>query len=222
MQTQKMRYVFINYDGLQHVALTKLKKVNPKIFVFIEATEAFIPLTLVKRLQPFGDTINWIPVHANDKDSITYHMAFYMGELNQKENKAIEFVVVSNDLSFDPLIHYINETGRRCFRVNRKRHEEDGDLDDNLGDREAGHPEKPRGSKLGNLDSDVFIKKTAEETLNRLIRSGNRPLNIDALKEYILLHNQELSLYTNVDKIIQKLEQNKEISIHSGEVQYNF
>ncbi len=82
---------------------------------------------------------------------------------------------------------------------------------------------KPNGSFI--MKSDIgsqVIEKTAEETIQRLIRSGNRPAEVNTLKNYILLHNQELSLYGNVDRIIQKLEEDKEIEIMKEDVIYHF
>jgi hypothetical protein len=69
---------------------------------------------------------------------------------------------------------------------------------------------------------EELITRTAEETVKRLIRSGNRPAEISTLKNYILLHSQEVSLNGNVERIIQKLKDTKDIEIQKGEVIYNF
>lgn len=67
-----------------------------------------------------------------------------------------------------------------------------------------------------------LIDETARETVKRLIRSGNRPVELEMLKNYILLHNQELTLHGNVDQVIERLENTKEIKVEEGEVVYNF
>lgn len=72
------------------------------------------------------------------------------------------------------------------------------------------------------FDETPLIERTAEETVQRLIRSGNRPALVSTLKNYILLHNQELTIHGNIEKIISKLESTKEIKVADGEVSYNF
>jgi hypothetical protein len=69
---------------------------------------------------------------------------------------------------------------------------------------------------------EELIEQTAQETINRLIRSGNRPAEISTLKNYILLHNQELSMHGNLEKIIRRMEEKREIAIQGQEVVYNF
>jgi hypothetical protein len=72
------------------------------------------------------------------------------------------------------------------------------------------------------VSDPTIIEETAKETVRRLIRSGNRPAELGLLKNYILLHNQELSLHGNLEKIIKKLEETNEIRLNSEQVVYNF
>jgi hypothetical protein len=67
-----------------------------------------------------------------------------------------------------------------------------------------------------------IVNRTAEETVSRLIRSGNRPALISTLKNYILLHNQELTVHGNIDAIISRMEEKKEIEVRDEEVIYHF
>ncbi len=74
----------------------------------------------------------------------------------------------------------------------------------------------------GHDKGDSIVSETAKETIRRLIRSGNRPAEISTLKNYILLHNQELVVHGNIDNIIKRMEENNEIKISEGRVSYNF
>jgi PIN domain len=74
----------------------------------------------------------------------------------------------------------------------------------------------------GHDKGDNIVNETAKETIRRLIRSGNRPAEISTLKNYILLHNQELVVHGNIDNIIKRMEENNEIKISEGRVSYNF
>jgi hypothetical protein len=69
----------------------------------------------------------------------------------------------------------------------------------------------------------MVIEKTAQETMDRLVRSGNRPAEVDTLKHYILLNNQELSIHGNINQVIEQLELTNSIEIEEeGNVIYHF
>ncbi len=70
--------------------------------------------------------------------------------------------------------------------------------------------------------SEAMIERTAEDTLRRLVRSGNRPAELDTLKEYIMLHNEEVASDEVIDRVIQKLEAREAITVKGQEVQYHF
>ena len=68
----------------------------------------------------------------------------------------------------------------------------------------------------------MVIEKTAQETIDRLVRSGNRPAEVDTLKHYILLNNQELSIHGNIDQVIDQLVMMDHIEIEEdGTVVYD-
>ncbi len=70
--------------------------------------------------------------------------------------------------------------------------------------------------------SETMIERTAEDTLRRLVRSGNRPAELDTLKEYIMLHNEEVASDEVIEKVIQKLEAREAITVKGEEVIYHF
>ena len=232
MNTQTRRYLFIDYENLLQVKFKKLEKVASKIFIFVESTQETVPLALVRQAQRSGKNLRWIVVNNPGGGKLNYHIAFIMGKLHQKLEDDVEFAVVSNDPEFDPLISFINTTGRSCIRVKRKQDESSVYEESNLN--YAKPPEFVDEFSMNNFhhdddDSsmpvmveDELITRTAEETVKRLIRSGNRPAEISTLKNYIVLHSQEVSLHGNVDRIVQKLKDTKDIEIQKGEVIYNF
>lgn len=71
-------------------------------------------------------------------------------------------------------------------------------------------------------DSAQGVKIAANETIKRLIRSGNRPSELSLLKSYIILHNQNESIEENIEDIIDHLASTNEIEIREDEVIYNF
>ncbi len=227
MNTHTRRYVFVDYSDLLEVKFKKLEKVATRIFVFIEASQDYIPLALVRQTQNVGKNLRWIVVSNAAKGKLNYHIAFIMGKLHQKLDNDVEFAIVSDDPDFDALVHYINDSGRSCILVKRKGEEkvkpkplfDHEEIDDS--------PFDPMDIVKGNepidvLVEDEIISKTAEETVKRLIRSGNRPAEIETLRNYINLHFQQMSLHGHIDRIIGKMEEAKDIEIREEEVVYNF
>ncbi len=230
MNTQTRRYVFIDYENLLQVKFKKLEKVASRIFVFIEASQETVPLSLVRQAQRSGKNLRWIVAGNSGNSRLNYHIAFIMGKLHQKLERDVEFAVISNDPEFDPLINFINASGRNCLRVKRKKDETsvfrelNVDLDPTPGFNDDFHLPSLQDDdgEIPVLVEDELITRTAEETVKRLIRSGNRPEEISTLKNYILLHSQELSLHGNVDRIIQKMKDSNDIEVDKGEIIYNF
>ena len=250
MHHQSRRYIFIDFENLKKVKFKKLERVCDKVFIFIDAKEEQIPLSLVRQMQKMGRAIKWVTVDNLKDIGVNYHISFLMGKLHERVNYDIEFAVLSNDETFDPLVNFINSEGRSCVRVKRKANVDEREEDDDMpftpsvyvpvqkvtpqaapttvsnhasASVATVHSDSQAETYVMASDLDEeFIEETARETIKRLIRSGNRPAEVSTLRNYILLHNQELSLHGNLDKIIRRMERSKEIEIQSEEVIYNF
>jgi transcriptional regulator NrdR family protein len=229
MRTQQnRRYVFIDFENLQKVKFRKLEKVCSRIFILIDAEEKSIPFPLVRQIQKLGKAVKWITVENPSQDSLNFHICYLMGTLHQKVSKKIEFAVLSNDHAFDSLVNSINKSGRNCLRVKSRK-----TTAETLSPKkkEIIKAEGVKG-KMSDSYSNSFLvepsidnqllNETANETIQRLIRSGKRPEEVEMLRNYILLHNQELTKHGKVDVVIDQLRQNKKIAIHKGAVTYNF
>ena len=254
MTTHTRRYVFLDFDTLLNIKFKKLEKVCDKIFVFVGYEITDVPFALVKDMQRMGSAIKWVEVGATLTHDLNYHICFLMGKLHEKISSDVEFAILSNDTAFDPLVNFINSTGRSCVRIKNttaekptppQKMETTAPLSmSNMPEKNGvEHKQQVPQSALESLNSRLFgehisetdeeemaqangeftlIEETARETVRRLVRSGNRPQNITMLRNYILLHNQELSLHGDVDKIISRLKDSKDIELDNGAVQYNF
>lgn len=228
MNTQTRRFIFIDFENLQQVKFRKLEKVATRIFIFTDAHNPTVPLALVQQMQRFGKNLKWIVIDNPEGGKLNYHMAFVMGKLHQRVGLDVEFAVVSNDADFDSLMVFINNSGRSCVRVKRKKEEppafDQPDLEFKMStDHDFSFENySNNATEIDVLVGEDNIGKAADDTVKRLIRSGNRPAEISNLKNYILLHNQELSLHGHVERIIQKMRDAKDIDILKGEIVYNF
>ena len=237
MKNTNRRFVFTDYENLLKVKFRKLEKVCDRLFIFISSDQDSIPFPLVRQVQKLGKAVKWITVHPTEEEDahFNYPLAFVMGRIHQKVALEVEFAVLSNDRSLDTLVSYINDKGRDCLRIQRKKHssldkqsEEPPLVIDELGSNGSAvataHPDSGEEPLIeGDYNGESLIQSTAKETVRRLVHSGNRPAEVETLKRYIQLYNQELTEYDdNVDLIIRRMEANKEIEIEKGVVKYNF
>jgi PIN domain len=244
MNTNIRRYVFLDFETLKRIKFKKLEKVCDKIFVFVGSTTENIPFALVREMQKMGPSIKWVEVGAASPNDLNYHICFLMGKLHEKISSDVEFAILSNDTAFDPLVHFINSTGRNCLRIRQSvdtpsvpdippsgqamRIElQKNEIEPKVNIEELSKSlfddltlELTDGGAVS--DNQALIEETARETVERLMRSGNRPHSVAMLRSYILLHNQEMSQHGNVDKIIQSLESKDRILIQNGDIEYNF
>jgi hypothetical protein len=241
MTTHTRRYVFIDFETLTKIKFRKLEKVCDKLFVFVSSDIESVPFALVKDIQKMGNAVKWIEVGGMALQDLNYHICFLMGKLHEKISSDVEFAILSNDDTFDPLVNFINSTGRNCLRVRQQMQEAADEkqlaFSSKTESPKAAEPKvekEPLSSRLfGERQSEThmsdegssdrtIVDETASETVRRLIRSGNRPSDLTMLKSYIMLHNQEMSIHGNVDKVIEKLKENASINVDGGQVVYNF
>lgn len=241
MTTHIRRYIFIDFDTLTKVKFRKLEKVCDKLFVFVSHEIENVPFSLVKDIQRMGNAVKWIEVGIVNASDLNYHICFLMGKLHEKISSDVEFAILSNDESFDPLVNFINSTGRSCLRVRQQiEQNEDKPLSfptrnevtkvtdplqverEIVASRLFGERQSEEHISAEGSSDRTIIEETARETVRRLIRSGNRPADLAMLKSYILLHNQEMSMHGNVEKIIERLKETNEIRVEGSQVVYNF
>ncbi len=230
MKNTNRRFVFTNYENLLKVKFRKLEKVCDRLFIFVPEDQDAISLTLARQIQKLGKSAKWILVsQEEEQEDMNFPMAFVMGRIHEKVDTDIEFAILSNDKALDSLVNYINDKGRDCLRIQRKKDNptekiitEMPMVIDELGAEKSGEDSEPifQGAYEG---GESAVGDTAKETVRRLVHSGNRPAEVETLKRYIQLYNQEFTEYDgNVELIIRRMEDNKEIEIQKGVVKYNF
>ncbi len=226
MTSHTQRYVFIEYEDLSQIKFRKLEKVCDKIHVLIREDIDSVPFKLVKQIQKLGKNAKWIPVSGKSIHAIGHTMAFLMGQLHDKEDKEIEFAILSNKEEYDNLVEYVNFEGRSCIRVKTKKRKEGKDKINMEGfkkDKNSKDIFEAKQGSLGNNEVDhQMISKAASNTIKRLIDSGNRPSELSLLKDYILLNNNDLEVQENLELVIALLKEMNEIEVNKEEVIYHF
>ncbi len=222
MAKAKRRFVFLDYDDFKRVKFRKLEKVSDRIFVLIDKNEKKVPLKLIQQTQRLGKKIKWIVAEPDAKQGFSYITSYLMGQLHNKVHKGIEFAILSNNESFDVLVNFINDDERDCLRIKHRQKKKNNS-------KTKSNPSKKAEVKLPALAEEprAFInqkqvQKQAQDTLEWLIRSGNRPAQIEMLKSYISMNNEMEEIDPQLDAIIKEMEQNQQIEVEADLIKYNF
>lgn len=112
----KTKYVLIDFENVQPKDLAGLKGHPCKVLVFVGAKQAKVPIELAASLQAMGDGGSYVQISGNGKNALDFHIAFYLGQFAERD-PAGDYVVVSKDTGFDPLIAHLRSNGLSARRV---------------------------------------------------------------------------------------------------------
>ena len=101
-------FVFVDFENVQSFDLGSLDD-NTKIYIFVGRQQKKIPFELVTSAQRRGGAIEWIQISGQGRNALDFHIAYYLGELNQTTSKDVRFTVLSKDTGYDPLIQFVHE-----------------------------------------------------------------------------------------------------------------
>jgi hypothetical protein len=195
----KTNYVLIDYENVQPKDVALLHGHAFKVLVFIGANQTKVPLDLVKTLQPMGANADYILISGNGKNALDFHIAYYLGDLANKDPEGF-YHVISKDTGFDPLIVHLKSRGIYA----------------------------QRSSALCNIPILGFIApKTIDERVDAVIKNlqsrGNaRPRKIKTLASTIhALFLKKLD-QSEIDGLVAALEKRGKIVAADGNVSYTF
>jgi hypothetical protein len=109
------RYVLVDFENVQPTALAALSGGGAHVLVFVGASQTKLPFALVSAMQQLGPRAEYIKISGNGKNALDFHIAYYLGALASKHPGA-EFLIVSKDTGFDPMIAHLRTIGVRCTR----------------------------------------------------------------------------------------------------------
>ncbi len=226
-------FILIN-EGINDLPFTLVQKIqklgkNAK-WIQISKQEDASALSMAFLMGQMHEKINKdieFAILSNDKqyDSIVSYLNSVGRDCIRVKNKKKNIASYSSNESADPSksIEVIDIDSE--VKPEKKLHELTNEFD-------HAEPIEPKGViSLGNTALDILangsdsaqgVKIAANETIKRLIRSGNRPSELSLLKSYIILHNQNESIEENIEDIIEHLASTNEIEIREDEVIYNF
>ncbi len=111
--------VLVDFENVQKLDLARLPA-QARIKVFVGQTQSKLPTALVQQTQALGSRLTWVTIDGNGRNALDFHIACHLGEAICKSPQA-EFVILSNDKGFDPLVRHLVARGFKCRRDGQAR-----------------------------------------------------------------------------------------------------
>ena len=109
-------YYLIDFENVQPAGVGRLVPGSCRIKLFLGQNQAKVPVALMQALQPFGSDVEYVQIVGSGPNAVDFHVAFYIGRL-ASEDPAANYVIVSRDTGFDPLVRHLGSLKIKCRRV---------------------------------------------------------------------------------------------------------
>jgi hypothetical protein len=106
--------LLVDLENVQKFDLGKAPP-NARIKIFVGQTQSKLPTDLVQQALALGSRFELVRIDGNGRNALDFHIAFYLGK-GICEFPQGEFVILSNDKGFDPLVRHLVARGFTCRR----------------------------------------------------------------------------------------------------------
>jgi hypothetical protein len=113
------RMLLVDLENVQKFDLGKVPA-DARVKIFVGQTQSKLPTALVQQAQALGSRLTWVTIDGNGRNALDFHIACHLGEGICKSPQA-EFVILSNDKGFDPLVRHLVARGFKCRRDGQAR-----------------------------------------------------------------------------------------------------
>lgn len=109
-------FIFVDFENVQDVDLTLAKDKSVHVTLLIGAKQTKVPTKLATQLHTFAAQVAPIEVGGSGRNALDLTLAMYLGREIERHPQA-NFVIVSRDQDFDPMIAHLKAAGARVERV---------------------------------------------------------------------------------------------------------
>ena len=115
----KEQVVLVDFENVQKLDLARLPA-HAHIKIFVGQLQSKLPTALVQQAHALGSRFEMVRIDGNGRNALDFHIACHLGEGICKYPQA-EFVILSNDKGFDPLVRHLVARGFKCRRDGQAR-----------------------------------------------------------------------------------------------------
>ncbi|MDR3165351.1 MAG: hypothetical protein LBU13_07205 [Synergistaceae bacterium] len=194
--------ILVDYENVQDIN-TDIIDNNVKMLIIVGENQNKIPIDLIQKIQPFGNSIEWLQIKSKGKkNALDFFIVYFLGCFVSTQNHK-EYIIYSKDTGYDPLIDFLKNRNVNVRRiVSFKQLNSNGLSND----------------KIASNDScgDSFIK--INEKLAKM-PSNTRPKSRNGLLRHIKTFTKKCD--DEIEKIIEEMFIRKIIYEENGRVKYN-
>jgi hypothetical protein len=110
-----MEYLLVDYENVAPATLAKFPQ-NQFVYLFVGAKQTRIGTDLAESILNRGGGVKLIRIDGNGKNALDFHIAFYIGQLSEKEPEA-SFKILSKDKGYDALVRHLKSRKINCARI---------------------------------------------------------------------------------------------------------
>ena len=192
------KVLLIDYENVQGMDLSRMKQLDCKVYVFTGSLQNKIPIELVTTAQALGNKLEWVRIEGTGPNALDFHIAYYLGVLIAKDH-ANEYMVLSRDKGFDPLLKHLAKEKVICKRITSI-----SEIELKPAQPQKGHqrPVPPSLAKRTREQGGDYGKVVAN--LQRIDKI-KRPRNVKTLRKYLRTLVAKPQTEEKLDQIVAQL-----------------
>ena len=195
------KYILVDYENVQDIN-TDIINNNIKMIIIVGENQNKIPIELIQKIQPFGNSIEWLQIKSNGKkNALDFFIAYFLGCFISTQNNK-EYIIYSKDTGYDPLIDYLKSKDIKVKRIVSFKQLNISELNTEL--------------VVNETYKDNIIK--INENLNK-ISSNARPKTRKGLLRHIKTFSKKTD--NEIEKTIEEMFIEKIIYEENGRLKYN-
>lgn len=109
--------LLVDFENVRNITLGSLPT-DWYVLIFVGKTQHSIPFEITRDAQQLGERLEWIKIEGDGRNNLDFHLAFHLGRLSDVSPQ-VEFLVLSKDKGFDPLIRHVVGGGLQCERIEK-------------------------------------------------------------------------------------------------------
>jgi hypothetical protein len=206
-----MKYILIDFENVQPTSLEILKNQNCKVIIFIGKNQNKIPIKLTVSMQELGDNGRYVITNHTGKNSLDFHIAYYIGKLiTENVKNKVSFCLISKDKGYDGLISFLKSNKvaiSRFLSVN--------DVFDSTIFRTT------KNKVVPNYSNKLLVEKVIDYFKNSIRSKPNKEIGLMNLIRSSILKNTTTDI--ECKKILTQMKTEKLIDIdRNGNIKYLF
>jgi hypothetical protein len=111
--------MFVDLENIHRFDLGRVPA-NAHIKVFAGELQSKLPTDFVEKALAMAPRCDLVRINGNGSNALDFHIAYYLGK-GVCEFPNAQFVIVSNDKGFDPLVRHLVKNGIKCRRDDQSR-----------------------------------------------------------------------------------------------------